>query len=626
MHIIEVIPLEKSVWADTLTYFSAQEIPIGSLVHIPLRSKSVTGLVIGAKKAREEKTSIKSSSFSMKKVGKIISPRFSSDAFITAARETSRFYAAPFGATLTALLPLNLIKKIPEARHEPAPTARPTLQAIQNDSEERFSQYRSLIREAFRHKESVLFLVPTIQEAETALEKLSKGIEEYSLLLHSKKTLRALTLDIERIYKETHPLLMVSTPGFIGIAADRAGTIIVERENSASYKQRNRPFIDFRFFIRTYARHAHARLIFGDTILSSALIERYYEHEIDELVPLKWRRSTKSRVSLIDMKPYKPSLKGVPRALSDELIEKIRTARASADRVIVFAGRKGLAPTTICGDCGTLLSCSVCGHPTVLHGTSEKNRFFLCHRCGEKIDASIRCASCNSWKLATFGIGTELVERELHEVFDDLVVIRMDSESVTNRKQAKALIEKFYNSPGSVLVGTEFMLPYLLAPVGTVAIASIDELFSIPDFRINERVSYLLGNLIEFAEREFIIQTRTENSHALASFAEGSLSSFFQGELALRKTLLYPPFSVPIKITLSGQKEVISKEMHALVQALAPQEIDIFPVFLKQAKNKSGLSGVMKIPAKEWPNERILSILRSLPPSAELSVDPESFT
>jgi primosomal protein N' len=205
-------------------------------------------------------------------------------------------------------------------------------------------------------------------------------------------------------------------------------------------------------------------------------------------------------------------------------------------------------------------------------------------------------------------------------------VLRLDRESTKERKQALRTVETFYNSPGSVLVGTELALPFLTKPLHTVAVASLDELFSIPDFRIHERVLYLLYKLRSIADDTFLLQTRTPDSPALQAVFEGNVHTFIENELEMRKVLHFPPFSIPIKITCYGKPDALGSAMQELALKLKPSVFDIFPALEKHPKGKVGLSGVIKIPVSAWPDERILNILRALPRSVEINVDPVSFS
>lgn len=65
------------------------------------------------------------------------------------------------------------------------------------------------------------------------------------------------------------------------------------------------------------------------------------------------------------------------------------------------------------------------------------------------------------------GIGVETVEQKIKELFPDLNCIILDSQHAKTSKQAREIISKFYEKPGSVLIGTEMALHYLRDPIET---------------------------------------------------------------------------------------------------------------------------------------------------------------
>lgn len=625
MQIITVVPITRSAHSDVLTYFSSLAISVGDVVSVPLRKKNVEAVVVHTQDAAQEKAAIKTSKIGLRKVSRVLSHKPLGEIHMAAAQETARYFGASVGAVLGSIVPSVIWKQVSFRAPLLRPSSIPEVSIVLADDEERMIQYRSLVREAFRRNESVVLVTATIQDAETAARSLSKGIETYTEVLHSAKRPRILKGTVARIYAEKHPMLVITTPGFISILPAKLSTIILERENSSSYKQSQRPFIDYRYFIRTFASRAQLRLILGDTLLSSETLHDYENGRYEELVVPKWRMAAKASASMVDMREYKPNLQGKLRVISDNLEHLIRESKSGSDHLFIFAGRKGLAPNTICGDCGALLVCDRCANPLVLHKTADNKRFYLCHRCGDRKEASTRCKTCTSWRLFAFGIGTEIIEEAITTPPRGLVVFRLDSESAKNRKHAARIVEQFYQSPGSVLVGTELALPYLDKPIGVVAVASIDELFSVPDFRINERVMHLLLKLRQLAERKFLIQTRAPEHEIIQDALEGNVSGFYRHELEIRKALLYPPFSVLVKITYLGNPQKIRDEMKKLASKL-PFELYTFPVFIRKGRGKSGLSGLLKIPKEKWPDETVLNALRVLPPSVEIQVEPESFS
>ena len=56
MYILDVIPIAKGILREKLTYFSAKDIPLGSLVEIPVRKKLIKALVIDKKAVTDAKS------------------------------------------------------------------------------------------------------------------------------------------------------------------------------------------------------------------------------------------------------------------------------------------------------------------------------------------------------------------------------------------------------------------------------------------------------------------------------------------------------------------------------------------------------------------------------------------
>ena len=81
------------------------------------------------------------------------------------------------------------------------------------------------------------------------------------------------------------------------------------------------------------------------------------------------------------------------KLFSDDLLDLISQNQLNDENLFIFVARRGLFPSTVCADCGSLVKCNSCGAPTVLHKAVNEN-FFLCHRCGEHRSAMEKC---NGW-------------------------------------------------------------------------------------------------------------------------------------------------------------------------------------------------------------------------------------
>ena len=205
-----------------------------------------------------------------------------------------------------------------------------------------------------------------------------------------------------------------------------------------------------------------------------------------------------------------------------------------------------------------------------------------------------------------------------------LCLFKIDSDSVKTDEKARDLIQKFKNEPGSVLLGTEMILPYIHEKVESSAIISLDSLFSLPDFRIQEKILYMLIRMRSFTNENFVVQTRKPDEKVFEYGLKGNMSDFYREEIEARKKFNYPPFTTLIKLTLEGKKEIIVKEMEETQNLLEPFEVEVFPAFTHTVKGNYVLHGLIRIPEENWPNMDLVEKLRGLSPAISIKVDPET--
>ena len=631
MKIIEVIPISRGIGRETLSYFTGEEIKPGAIVSVPLRSKTISGLVLTVQDVSDMKSSIKSAPYAIKKIEKLSHHDFLSPEFIESVIEAGRRSAATTGSILNTLIPKAILEQVQKKINLPeAPTDFQHIHeefVLQAGFEERAGQYKSLIRESFARKQSVFVCTPSIQEARRIYEALAKGIENYTVLLHGGLAQGTLLKAWQSALESPHPLLIIGTGKFLCLPRKDVGLIVIEKENAKGYKSLHRPFLDIRTFAEIFAKKSKIKIVYGDLLLRVETLWRHESGECQEIISPSYRlRMQNTNEQLVDMKPYSPSHGREFQILSDELISTIKKTIEKKEHIVIFTVRRGLAPLTLCGDCGTIVECNKCHAPTTLHSYTvegEKQFFFLCHSCGEKRTAEEHCKNCDSWKLVMLGIGIQGLEKELQEQFPNAPLFKIDSDTTPTDKKVQAVMKKYMAEPGAILIGTEMMVPYLES-VEHTAVVSIDALFSLPDFRIHERLLYTLLHLRQIAQKSFILQTRAVEERIFDYALKSNILDFYRDEIAERQTFNYPPFSVLIKISLHGKKDTVQKEMENTKEFLKPFELALFPAFVKNADGQFSMHGVMKIPRKKWIDEELVAKLRTLPPQFTIAVDPES--
>lgn len=653
LKIATVAPITKSIFNEDLTYFTNKEISVGALVLITIRNKEVLGIVTSVSEAKELKSELKTSEFGFKKIKKILSNNVYLPDFLEATKEASEYFAVSSGQIIKLMTPKAILADW--QKDNLGPKEKSEQREIKNrrfeisilglPDEERYSFYKSLIREEFAKKRSVLFILPTVHDAEECGEILKKGIEEYTVIMHSRLSPKVTSERWNFALTEQHPVLLVTTPVFLSLPRDDVATIIVDKENSPFYKTMTRPFIDIRTFAETLARKRPARLVLGDSI---PRIEEIYNAEVGNFIqesPLKYRFPKSIYQEVIDMRKAPPE----DSILSPKVKRAIFESVEKKEHALVICTRKGLGTSTVCSDCGEMISCKACSLPMVIYksksGRGEENIFY-CNKCGRKASTDVVCSNCGGWKLKVLGIATERVEEEILSILPDAKIFRIDSNAIKNYKQARVIINEFLQTPGAIMIGTEMVLSYLNQEIETVAIISIDTLFSIPDFRINENIFNLLTRLRLKTLKRFLIQTRKPAEKIFDRVLSGDLLEFYRDEIKERKTFNYPPFKVLIKITAEVSDKTTNKEMDQLEKFLQKFNPTKFNAFIERINNKERINILLRVDPKDWPVSRnedastqtekedvkgtdqpyanLLEILKSLPSRFIVKVDPEN--
>ncbi len=612
-YLVEVTPLSKAGTSSTLSYFSTLKLNPGTLVKVPMRNGFVKAVVTGSRTALSARSDIRQAGYTLKKIAQrdVYDAGFSPE-FLSAIKKCALYYATHTGTLLTSLMP-KMLQDEPEIfyniiarRKKENPGIRETL-LLQMETDERFGQYRALVRQCFARKNSVLFVVPTHADALKAEKELSQGIDPYVYVF----TLNKKPDDAKEIWRkaaaDSHPILFITTAS--GVTFDRTDidTIIIERENSRAYRTLNRPYIHMKVILETLARETDRQLVLGDSVLSIETLWREKNGDYGELSLIRWRLPAAPAV-LVDASA-RPDSNGKFEIFSPELKAFITRAIEEKERIFLFGARKGLAPTTVCGDCGFILPCLNCSAPVVLHRQRGGENIYICHACGTRRDSTTTCGYCKSWKLVPLGIGIERIAAEARELFHETNVEILDKDHAPTDKKAKSIVKKF-NEEGGILVGTELAL-FHLEKVPYTALVSADSLFSIPDFGINERIFYLVSRLREMTQSEAIIQTRNIGKQILAWATLGNIIDFYLNEISERKELLYPPFSIFIKV-----ESVSDRPAHDI--HLAKDKL------LKWHPESYKDSIIMRIPREEWPNIELSETLSLLGREFSIKVDPES--
>ena len=628
MFVIEVIPLAKGIQIESLSYFSSIAYGTGSIVTIPVRGKTISGIVVDSHPVSSTKTALKAATFSLRKLPVQENVATLSPQLLATVAKLYERIPAKRGAILFALLP-------PDIRAGLAPYPTTPVAHAGEDSvpqilaapyADRIIAYQTIVRSAFAHRGSVTLVVPTSSAVTKLYHALERGIHDRVICFSSHQTKRERTAAFQSFTDLSQATLTITTPACAYLDRSDSTTIIIEEAASAHYVMRQRPNLDHREALKLFANVSGRTLIMGDTVTHTEdeykrredIYQTWGEHPVRIEIPAKL-----TIVNQID----KPTPESPFSLFSPDLKKRIETTIEGRHNVFLFAARRGLAPVVACSDCGFIFRCPDSGSPYSLLRTYSaehvEERWFLSSTSGKRVRAADVCAQCGSWRLREKGIGIQQVEDECRKLFPKVPLVIFDHTTATTHKRADAITTDFEKQKGAILLGTQMVMPYLPTNIAMSAIVSLDAVRAIPSWRADETVFRLLLELRERSEREVIVQTRSETDDILIYAGRGAVDRFHDDELNLRQMLKYPPFATFVFLSWQGSAQMVI-DTEAQVKLLLAKVNQTGTYYTNpNSKPKEQLRHcLLRIPPTE-DVKMLIDYLRHVPPHVAVVINPD---
>lgn len=254
-------------------------------------------------------------------------------------------------------------------------------------------------------------------------------------------------------------------------------------------------------------------------------------------------------VSVVDMRSELKD--GNLSVISHELQAELAEVLGNKQQAILFLNRRGSSTYVFCRSCGLVLRCPRCDLPLTYH---EDEKGLLCHLCGYKRNLPCRCPVCDSEQIRQYGMGTEGVEKVIHELFPQASTLRWDSETTRQKGAHEIILAHFLNHRADILIGTQMLAKGLDIPLVTlVGVVLADVGLGLPDHTAGERTFQLLTQVIGRAGRSplggrAVIQTFQLDHYVIQAAAHHDFAGFYRQELDYRRKTGYPPFSRLVKL------------------------------------------------------------------------------
>ncbi|MFR5966932.1 MAG: primosomal protein N' [Oscillospiraceae bacterium] len=415
--------------------------------------------------------------------------------------------------------------------------------------------YIRLIAEMRRRGKTAILLVPEIALTPQMLRTFSSHFGDDIAVLHSSLSAGE-RLDEWRRIKNGEAGVVIGTRSAIFAPAEDLGIIIIDEEQEDSYKSENAPRYHARDVAKFRCAQDNALLLLGS---ATPDVESRWRAEQGSYayftLSRRFNEQSMPSVEIVDMK--RELRRGNGSSISERLRSEISENLERGEQSILFLNRRGANKLITCVDCGFTYSCPNCSVSLTYHSFSRR---LMCHHCGYTHRLDEHCPECGG-TLKYVGTGTQKLEEELHGLFPDTPVLRMDTDTVAPAGGHDVLLERFQTERIPIMVGTQMVTKGLnFENVTLVGVISADQSLYAGDYRATERTFSLITQVVGRSGRfekpgRAVIQTFTPENETIRQAARQDYESFYRAEIELRRLQALPPFMELLCITMSGREE-----------------------------------------------------------------------
>lgn len=416
--------------------------------------------------------------------------------------------------------------------------------------------YLQLAQKQLEKGKQVLILVPEIALTPQMIERVSSRFQNALAIYHSGLNPQQ-KYEQFKLVRSGEARIVVGTRSSVFLPFQDLGLIIMDEEHDGSYKQENQPAYHARDIAIHRGKYHHCKVILGSATPSIDSYARALKN-VYHLVEMKERiNHTLPHITLAETQ--KTMRQGESSILSEVLKEKMHEQLSKNKQVILLLNRRGFHTQLRCKSCGEIIRCPHCDLTMSYHRDIKKMK---CHTCGTELNVPRICPQCHSTSgFTTFGFGTEKLEEEVHSIFPNEKILRMDRDTTSKKDSHSKILKAFGNHEASILVGTQMIAKGLDYPdVTLVGIINGDEGLNRTDFRSCEVTFDLLMQACGRSGRskdegEVVLQVFSKDHYTIDCLLKQDYVSFFNKEMQFRKAGQYPPYTYLISVTVSGLQQ-----------------------------------------------------------------------
>lgn len=430
--------------------------------------------------------------------------------------------------------------------------------------------YMHAIDCVLREGRQAIVLIPEIALTFQTVMRFQRHFGTQITILNSKMSEGERYDQYQRIQKGEVPIV-IGPRSALFAPCMKLGLIIIDEEHENSYKSDNLPKYHARETAIKRAEFAHASVILGSATPS---LTSYYQAQQGgfRLWELSERANQQQlpEVQIVDLRDELQN--GNRSRFSYRLQELLADRLAKGQQSMIFMNRRGYSSFVSCRSCGEVVQCPHCQVSLTYHDHNTAAPKLICHYCGYEEPFIQQCRKCGSKLIGKFGSGTQQVEAELHEMFPEAGILRMDADTTKRKNGHETILSAFADGQADILVGTQMIVKGHDFPnVTLVGILAADLSLHSQDYMAGERTFDLLTQAAGRAGRgaltgTVVIQTYDPDNPVIQTAAAQDYHCFYENEIAYRMALKYPPIYYMMVVMVTGVDE---SEVEHIIQTLA---------------------------------------------------------
>lgn len=416
---------------------------------------------------------------------------------------------------------------------------------------------RAVMEEVIRSGKGVILLVPEISLTPQTISFFSSSFGERTAVIHSGLSAGE-RFDAWRRIKKGEVDVCIGTRSAVFAPFKNLGLIVIDEEQEHTYKSDSSPKYNAKEVVAFRAAKHNCTVLLASATPS---IESYHKavtgvYTLCEL-PSRYGSGGIPNTDIVDMRTEAKD--GNYSLFSARLLNSLADNLANGKQSILFLNRRGYHSFMSCPSCGEVFMCPHCSVSLTHHHSKFNSKgYLICHYCGYKERIPEKCPKCGNEKMRFMGYGTQLAEEQLHKIFPNARILRMDADTTVGKFSYDEILGKFRAKEADILLGTQMVTKgHDFPEVTLVGMLSADQSLYVDDYRANERTFSLICQTVGRAGRRdeegnALIQCYTPEHNVLEVAKDQDYRAFYENEIQLRRSLVFPPYCDIASITVTS--------------------------------------------------------------------------